>query len=173
MDATTTPALLLPLSPGPAGINQTLKIMVKLAQQGRKNPDVRQTAASLLQSVPEKDWRGEIECLFNFVRDQIRYVRDIRTVETVHPAEQILSQGYGDCDDKCILLASLLESTGHPCRFIALGFAPGELTHVIADTRCGRYRDGQQRWIPLDATMPHDAGWYPPGIKARMGPLYV
>lgn len=147
--------------------------MVKLARDGRKHPDIRYCAAELVRPLPSKDWRGEIQRIFNFVRDNIRYTPDIRTIETLHPANTILAQGYGDCDDKCILLASLLESIGHPCRFIAMGFSPGELSHVIVDTKAGRH-NGSPRWVPMDATMnDKDAGWYPPGIVTTMGPMYV
>ncbi len=52
--------------------------------------------------------------LHRFVRDNIRYIKDIRDVETVAYPDITLQQGQGDCDDKSVLLASLLESIGHP-----------------------------------------------------------
>lgn len=166
-------ALSLPINAGLTGVQQTLSVMIILARAGRKNPNVRQFTADLVSALPPKRWRMEIDTVFNFVRDEVRYTRDIDGTETLYPAEQILLQRYGDCDDKAVLLASMLGSIGHPCRFVALGFEPGVLSHVIVDTRAGTYADGSARWLPLDATMEYNSGWFPPDAQTIMGPRYV
>ncbi len=100
--------------------------------------------------------------LHRFVRDRIRYVRDVRGVETLHTPLALLQLGQGDCDDKATLLACLLESIGHKTRFAAVGFEPGRLSHVLTEARIGA------RWCPMETTEPVDMGWYPPGVKSRM-----
>lgn len=114
---------------------------------------VRQTALNLtqagwggLQGLPQHDFTGETRRIFEFVRDRIRYVKDIDGVETLHPAEWVLRQGAGDCDDKAILLAALLLSIGHTPRFIAVAFEPGEFSHVWVQDYLGG------RWLDLEAT---------------------
>lgn len=144
---------------GKAGVQTTLKIMSDLTKAGKTNPAIRQRATSLVQDLKSKDRIGEIRRLFNYVQNSIRYVRDIHNVETLHFAEQVMSQEYGDCDDKSVLLASLLESIGHPTRFVAVGFAPGEYSHVFVDTQIGN-----KKWLSLDATEPRPMGWRPPDI---------
>jgi transglutaminase-like putative cysteine protease len=134
-------------------------MMSDLVKAGKKNPAIRQRATSLVQDLPSKDRLGEIERLFNYVQNSIRYVRDIHDVETLHYAEQVMSQEHGDCDDKAILLSSLLESIGHPTRFVAVGFQPGEFSHVFVDTMIGN-----KKWLSLDTTEYHPIGWRPPGI---------
>lgn len=136
-------------------------MMAELVKAGKKNPAVRQRATNLTQDLKQKDRLGEIRALFDYVQNAIRYVRDIRNVETLHFPEQIMSQEYGDCDDKSVLLASLLESIGHPTRFVAVGFQPDKYSHVFVDTRLGP----ANKWLSLDATEPHPMGWRPPGIK--------
>ncbi len=136
--------------------------MAKLARAGKTNIQVRELALELTQYLRPKDWSGQVNALFEHVRDQIRYTRDINGVETLHTPEKIIEDGQGDCDDKCILLAALLESIGHPSRFVAVGFKPNSFNHVIVQTQLGR------RWISLDATEPVAMGWEPPGIKSRM-----
>ena len=112
--------------------------MAKLARQGSKNMMVRGLAVELTTAgfwdgtgLRQKDFSGEASTLFAYVRDEIRYVRDIADVETLHDAATILQQGAGDCDDKCILLAALLLSIGFEhIEFVAIAFAPNEFSHV-------------------------------------------
>jgi transglutaminase-like putative cysteine protease len=137
--------------------------MSDLVKRGKKQPTIREKATALVQPLAQKNYLGEIIALHQFVRDNIRYVRDIRGVETVHFPEQILSQEYGDCDDKAILLASLLESIGHPTRFVAVGFTvPDDYSHVFVDTKYG------PGWMSLETTENVPAGWRPPGIVAAL-----
>jgi Transglutaminase-like superfamily len=148
---------------GSSGVHFTLQVMSRLTKEGKKHPLIRGKATELTQSLPQKDKAGEIAALFYFVRDNIRYVRDIHDVETLHFADQVLLQEYGDCDDKSVLLASLLESIGHPTRFVAVGFETGRYSHVLVDTLVGR-----DKWLPLDSTEPRPIGWRPPGIVETM-----
>lgn len=134
--------------------------MSELVKAGKKNDTIRAKATLLVQSLPPKDRLAEIRALFSFVQNYIRYVRDIRNVETLHYPEQILAQQFGDCDDKAILLASLLEAIGHPTRFVAVAFTPGMFSHVFTDTRIG----SGNKWLSLDPTEMKPMGWRPPGI---------
>lgn len=140
--------------------------MRNLVHSGKKSPRVRQTAVLLTQNLPQKDHEEEIKVLYRFVRDRIRYVRDVRGVETLHTADRILENKQGDCDDKSILLASLLESLGHTTRFTAIGFSPskklfGKMTspgysHVLPEVLL---RNGD--WLALETTEPVGLGWFP------------
>lgn len=145
---------------GAAGTRATLKIMGRLVKDGKKNLAVRQAALFIVGEQTAKDWRGEINALFEFVRDQIRYVRDIRDVETLHTADKVLELGQGDCDDKSILLASLLETIGHPTRFCAVGFTPDEYAHVLVQTKLA------DEWVSLETTEQVGMGWEPAGVVA-------
>ena len=107
----------------------------------------------------------QIRAIFNYVRENVRYMLDTNGIEVLQSAEFTLSAGSGDCDDFCILLATLLECCGHPCRFIALSFdGPGEFSHVICQTRGA----GEGGWVTLDATENFPMGWFPPGAVDRM-----
>lgn len=147
---------------GAPGIYQTLRVMRDLTREGKKNWIIRRKALDLVQNNGQKAYLDEVRDLHKFVRDRIRYVQDIAGVETVAAPHITLEIGQGDCDDKCVLLASLLESIGHPTRFVALSFSPGRFSHVIVETKVGN------RWIPLETTEPVGMGWYPPGSPRRM-----
>lgn len=159
---TAPPTLLAEIPSGVDGVRATLRTMVELAREGKVNALVRETATRLVRHLPPKDYRAELETIHAFVRDDIRYLRDVVGTETLHTAEKILTQGQGDCDDKSILLASLLMSTGKPCRFVALGFTPDRYSHVIVECRIGN------SWIPLETTVDVPAGWNPPRQRRRM-----
>ncbi|RJP44497.1 transglutaminase family protein [Candidatus Parcubacteria bacterium] len=158
------PSFLSEIPSGRAGVRETLKRMAALIQYGKLQPAIRDLAVSLTKGLSPKDFAGEIEVLHKFVRDRIRYVRDTNGVETLHLPEIVLEIGSGDCDDKVILLASLLESIGHPTRSVAISLAPGQFSHVLLETR----PQGFTHWIPLETTEPVPAGWKPPGIVDTM-----
>ena len=104
----------------------------------------------------QKDFDGEARRLLEFVRDDIRYGRDIADVETLHDAVTILDQGAGDCDDKCILLAALLLSIGFDrLRFIAVAFEPDLFSHVWLQVVTDPDRGG---WVDLEPTEPIQYG---------------
>lgn len=129
---------------------------------GARNPLIRERANIETRYLKQKDWRGQIEKIFEFVRDKIRYQRDIHGVETLHFPEIILEQGQGDCDDKVILLGALLKSIGYPVKLIAVNFEhrPEHVyTHVFLEVKLGN------RWIALDASEPVPVGWRPPRIR--------
>lgn len=147
---------------GPKGVNATLRIMRQLTRQGKKYFPLRELALSLVENLNQKDWYGEIRALHTYVRDNIRYVKDINGIETVAQPQITVEMGQGDCDDKSVLLATLLESIGHPTRFVAIGFKPGHYSHVLVESKVG------EKWIPLETTEPVSVGWYPKGVITRM-----
>lgn len=143
---------------GVAGVGVTLTWMTRLVREGKTEPEVRSTALSLTSHLDQKDFVGEVEALFDFVQNKIRYVHDVTDVETVSSPVVLLQDRTGDCDDKAVLLAALLESIGHKTRFVAGGFDRSSIEHVFVETLIG------SRWVPLDATEPHPMGWRPAGI---------
>lgn len=150
---------------GPAGVRATLRRMAKIVREYRRHPTIRQLAVEIRQAakVPGKDYLGEVKALHRFIRDYITYVRDVHSVETLQIPLLVLSNRAGDCDDQSMLLASLLESLGHPTRFVAMGFrSPDEFSHVLAETRIG------DRWVPAETTLERPVGWSPPDQVARM-----
>ena len=150
---------LMAVPDGQAGTVATLKMMVDLARQFRRDPYIRTLTAGLVRNLEAKNYTAEVDTVFNWVRDNVRYTLDINNVETIQWPTKTIELGYGDCDDMATLLASMLESIGHPARFAALAFEPGPaFDHVLVQTQVGN------RWIPLDPTENNPIGWQPPGI---------
>jgi hypothetical protein len=147
---------------GKEGVITTLKFMRRLVIDYKAALPIRVQAANLVKPCKQKDWSCEVKNLHAFVRDKIRFVRDVRDIETLYTPDKTLERKEGDCDDKAVLLAAMLESIGHPSRFVAVGFAPEEYEHVFVETKIG------PRWIPLETTEPVNVGWIPQGIVSRL-----
>lgn len=135
-------------------------MMRLLVRDGKRNPAVRQAASELVQGLRQKDWLAEIRAIHSFVQNRIRYTRDIRGVETLQIPERTLLNEMGDCDDKSVLAASLLEAIGHPTRFAAVAFQPGRFSHVFPETKLS----ANDKWIAVETTEPVTLGWRPKGI---------
>lgn len=155
-------ATLAALPDGKEGVRQTLKLMARQAREGKKRLPVLLAARQVVQYLPQKDYHAEVVTLHQFVRDHIRYVRDIRGVETLQSPERTLQLKQGDCDDKATLLAAMLEALGHRARFHAVGFQPDHYSHVYTETLLGR------AWLPLETTEDWEAGRAPARAVTHM-----
>src|SRR5262249_2987564 len=114
---------------------------------------------------PAKDRFAEACALFDWVKRNVRYTRDIFRVELLHTARRMLELKAGDCDDMTILLGSMLRSTGHPVRLVLVGFRPARphlYSHIYPEVLVGT------RWLALDATMKRPIGWAPPALWRRV-----
>jgi hypothetical protein len=137
---------------GLAGVIRTLRMMVDVTGAFKTDLTVRTTAVCLVAgrsmqladgrcvqypAVKPKDWLGELGTLHAFVRDYVRYVRDVEGVETLQTPVQTLAVLSGDCDDKAMLLNALAASIGFETRFAAIGVRGGDFSHVMAQGRLG------------------------------------
>ena len=147
---------------GVAGIKATLALMVKIVKASKNNYAVRTQALDLVSGLRQKDFVSEVRAIHQFVRDDIRYVKDINGTETLTMPNKLLVTRQGDCDDKAMLTAALLETIGHPARFVAIGRSPGEFEHVLVETKIAA------KWIPVETTEPVPVGWYPQGFPYRL-----
>ena len=150
---------------GRGGTSDTLNIMRRLVKAGRKNPLIRQTALDVVRPVDERNWKGEIIALQEFVKKRVRYTRDPVDVECVQEPWVTLQQGQGDCDDSAILLASLLETVGHPTKLRAISMNPlrkNQFCHVLVMTRVG------DAWLSAETILDVPLGWIPPNVTNIM-----
>jgi len=158
----STPTKLESIPGGNAGVRATLKRMAQLVNEGKKNYEIRALTLSLVKHLPAKNWLAEVQAIFSYVKNNIRYVRDIDGIETIATPEKTLEIGQGDCDDSAVLIATMLQSIGHPARFIAAGFNGNGLSHVYVETLIGN------RWIPLEVTEDLRLGEFPKNITQTM-----
>jgi hypothetical protein len=167
---------------GIEGVRATLRLMVKCVRDFLKpawhNQDgvqglllVRVTAQQAVQHCAEKDYLAEVTALHRFVRDDIRYVRDMLDAETLQYPDKTLILKSGDCDDKSMLLAAMANCIGYPARFCAIAVKnEPDFTHVSCEILVG----GEYGWvnaetIPInDRGAKVDLGWFPPDATNTM-----
>lgn len=148
---------------GVDGVRATLAVMRAFVRNYRGSIPIMEKAAALTQHLPQKAWSAQVRALHRYVRDGIRYIKDPVGIEKVQTPTVTMEIQHGDCDDKATLLAALLESIGHPARFVAVGFEkPGDFSHVYVETKIGN------QWVPLETTTYVPAGMRPPRIVSRM-----
>jgi hypothetical protein len=133
---------------GDRGIKQTLDLMSSLVKQFKITPQVRELSMRIVQHVPNQNFTQEARTLHKWVQRNIRYVRDVRDVETIQTPIKTLQLKAGDCDDQSLILAALLEAIGHRTRFLAVGFHNKPFSHVFPETRVG------SKWATMECTKP-------------------
>lgn len=145
----------IPLSTrGNAGIYATLEHMAAFVRADAASQYLRQFVIDLVRHCHGHDSECEIRACFEFARDAIIYRRDPHSVERVSDARRTIESGFGDCDDKCVLLCSLLAVVGYRTRFIVCGFKRDSHSHVYCEVLTSR------GWLALDPTPENAAmGW--------------
>jgi transglutaminase-like putative cysteine protease len=145
---------------GVGGIEVTLKTMRHIVRAWKSDPGIRGLATDIVSPVPGKDFVGEIHAIRDWVKENIRYQRDVAGMETIQTPDVTVSLGAGDCDDHAILVCCLLESIGHSTRFFAFGTPAmgNEIGHVFAQTRLGA------GWASVETTETVPIGWMPEDI---------
>lgn len=147
-----------------------------------RRPAVRDMARRLVSSIDPNAWDARIDRLYEFVRRVVRYMPDPSS-EEFSDAEEILRQGYGDCDDKVRLFVALVRSVSSRggaeavVRPVLVETADGEpdFAHVQALVRWpGSYRHpkaGRGGWLVAelilrDARLGDDASDVPSRVLA-------
>jgi hypothetical protein len=154
------------------------------AVEGFTEPDeqVRRLAADLTKGKTSRD--DKVKAIFEYVADDIRYVNYVSGEWWLpNRPQQLLARRQGDCDDKAILLITLLKAvgidatevlvqtryTGQPSLLLSQKAAIPLFDHGIA------YLPGvggaPGRW--LDATSPQSRIGPLPSMDARALALYV
>ena len=166
---------------GLEGVRATLRVMVKTVKDflrpAMNDLDginslllVRVTAQRTVQRCPEKDYWAECSALHRFVRDEVRYVRDILSKETLQYPDKTLLLKSGDCDDKAILFCALAHCIGYPARFCAVAVGEdADFSHVSGQCLVDGYGWTNAECIPIDDNgTKAQFGWFPPDATQVM-----
>jgi transglutaminase-like putative cysteine protease len=151
---------------GEAGVAATLRIMVNMVLSYRASPTVRVFAQGLVRDCASRDSVCQVRTVQAWVRDNIKYLPDVRDVETIQTPDYTLHMMSGDCDDQSVLTASALESLGKQTRFIAIGVRDGDFSHVSSQVLLGT------RWVNLETILPtlkEPWGGLPAGTPTPIG----
>jgi transglutaminase-like putative cysteine protease len=149
----------------------TLEQMVRAVNKAIRMRQVVELACAVVSQLQERDYRGSLCLIGQYVRRHFRFVRDPNKLEMLRRPEYMLqriqSRGvvFGDCDDMAQLIATLGKAIGFPAEFHAISFMPGgkPYTHVYAVLRLP---DGSP--VEFDLTRPAKFRRCPPPITGRL-----
>lgn len=153
---------------GDKGTRETLERMRNIVWRTIKDkkwgPFFRQLSIriTLDAGCKTKDFKCEAKSLFEYVRDKVKWIRDVKGFETLQYPHRTLEFGGGDCDDLSILLATLAVAIGIPAAFKAIAANPtrkSQFSHVyvLLDPF------GNGKWVPADPTVKSASfGWESP-----------
>jgi transglutaminase-like putative cysteine protease len=165
---------LIPIRSGIFGTNDSLGIMAAVVRGYESDPIVRGQAKTIVEFLPARNAPIEVNALFEWVRDNIRYLSGPLDVEQVHTPDVTLEDRQGKCTDQAVLLATMLRSIGYPVKFIAAAYQmPGVFEHVYVGAKV------RGEWVTLDTTIPYEPncdmlpcpgtyGYEPPGARSRV-----
>lgn len=123
---------------GTAGVAQIVATLDQLKNYYGRLPAIRSAALQIAGPTANHDQAGQVNALAAFVRGAVVYVADPINAEFIQTPDRLLleinSRGftYGDCDDHCLLFASLCEAVGIPCTIAGVSAGGSGLPdHVI------------------------------------------
>ena len=165
-------------------IDQRVSHIVDFIRKGSLKPVIREKALAVLSRkcgpdgerihcIKEKDSTAEAIALFKAVKDpnselSVRYTRDHVEVDQFTAADKTLKLGAEDCDGMCIFLGAMLRTTGFPLRVRAIATqdpATGKTGWSHVYLRVGLPPMAPTRWMALDLSVDHPAGWEVPGAE--------
>lgn len=157
-----------PLAGGDPGTEQTIDVMRQLIDRDLASSSFVAFAKNLLRNVPAHDEWSEVESIFDWVVNNIRFTKDPVSKESLYPPSELLKIRSGDCDDIAMLLGALYLAVGYPARLVTVAAsaqAPTEFSHVYTEVEVP---PGSNNWIAADAARPGaQFGVHPPLYSRR------
>lgn len=157
-------------------IDERLAGVARQMMKSIRDPRVRQLAVSIVSrrvrkpdikngdggwALDERDYWGEVKAIFNWMRANVRYIRDMATIDTFATAMRTIEAHGGDCDDYTIALGALLMSIGYSVRMKTIQTRDSEdWNHIYLQV--GLPPGKNTKWRTLDASVAQPAGWEAP-----------
>jgi len=133
--------------------------MVKLTRQAQFDQPLRGFAEKLVLKVFPHDYLSEYAAILNWIRTNIRYVRDPRMVEQVKTARAVYETRTGDCDCMSMFAGALVGMLGGQVRYVAGAFKRGANGQpVLSHVWCEAYDPSTKAWVILDPVPGRNVG---------------
>lgn len=140
-----------------------------------KEPAIRELALSILRDyrIPSHQYLNECAAIGDYIKNNMRYVRDIDNVERLQDPLLILQDlqrgvAAGDCDDMSLMIATLLLSIGAQPYYRVVRYqghnGPYQHIYVVCKERNGQTQpkrlvlDAIIKNQPIGYEVPHSSG---------------
>lgn len=151
-------------------IDERVKHVMAQIIKGRRDPRIRAIAVQIVSKkcgdswcIKERDYQGELRAIFNYVRKNVRYVKDPIDRDTFQHPRRTLEWGGEDCDGSSIVTGALCGAIGYPmkCRIIQTIYGQ-DYDHIYMMAGLPPTAPKPKWWVPLDASVDRPAFWEPP-----------
>jgi hypothetical protein len=133
-----------PIADGAAGVAAIVEQLNTIKDHYGRLPCMRSAAVCLVRDLGDNDQAGQLAAVAAFVRCAVCYVCDPLDCEYVQTPDRLLvdfvrhGRAQGDCDDHCVLFATLAQALGIPCEIVAVNTGAGGVPdHVICLAQVG------------------------------------
>lgn len=147
--------------PGNPGIFQVVGFLNKLIEKYKKNLKIRKLSVRVARGGGTDFERAKK--IFFYLKNHVKYVKDILDIETIQTPIQTLYIGAGDCDDMVLLLGSMLESIGIPVVMVVADYTGRGFSHIYLYAKIKK-----NKWIALDPAMKKYPGEEHPGARKKI-----
>jgi hypothetical protein len=159
-----------PLQHGVDGNYQALQVAIPYILAAAQDEYIRALALRIVANVKGHDIEGELDALYRFCRDAIKYRSDPRGQERVQSPRFTERIRTGDCLDKSELFCALAGSLGYVTRLVLLQVKEhkaGGFDHVYTQ---GKIPDAWKAYDPTPEEA--NAGWQADGIRKQYVSIY-
>lgn len=153
-----------------AGVWQTLYIMKDYVNRYIFNKEIKDFVSKLILPISPNDEIEIAKVIFDYIKANMKYVRDINNVEELQNPYHIFrklikGEAYGDCDDMAMISALMYKVVGFKTRFAVLSIGKDRVyNHVRTEILInGKY-------LPIELSSYKKFG---EGYKSNLSPVYL
>lgn len=148
-----------PVAEHSASIAQRVQSMAEIITEARGMVVFRNIIAPLINGTVNGGPDIELQAIYDYVKEKIRFVRDPRGIDYIYDPVATLQRGIGDCDDHVVVLGSLVQAIGYPIKIRAISLDGRHYTHVYV--LAGVMDADGGMWIPMDTVFADGYGCSP------------
>lgn len=135
-----------------------LRVLISSAVQ---SPAIRNLSARVIKNkVTDAD---KAVAIYDYVRNNIRYVREPKGQDIFQSPEQTIRLSRGDCEDFVTLQSALAKLAGIPIKAKVISQDSITFTHIYPLLKIG-----ERGWVPFDATIAGALGREPTYLMGRI-----
>jgi len=157
-----------------SNVRDRVRVMFLSVAKSIRDPLARTILADCVRDCPERDEWCEVQAIYWYFRNHLRYTGDTREIDTYHTLRRSVELGIADCDCYTIALMSVLISGGYRAGAKTISQDGKSFNHVYAVVELPKEtNEFSRRIIGLDGTVSEAyPGWEPPGSMRKLERIF-